>query len=94
MKFYALLDENNFVINISIADENWDSTGWIEYSNNNPATIGGDYYESLFYPPKPFNSWSRNNGHWQPPTPMPTEGRWYWDEDSLSWLEQSLQIVQ
>ena len=45
----------------------------------------------VFIAPQPFASWSLNqNFDWQPPTPMPTEGFWRWDEDSLSWLEQSL----
>jgi hypothetical protein len=86
MKNYALLDENNFVINISIADQNWDSSGWVEYSNSNPAIIGGDYYEGFFYPPQPFDSWTRNNGHWEAPTPKPeTEGFWIWNEESGEW---------
>ena len=44
------------------------------------------------YGQKPFSSWviNKTTATWQPPTPMPTEGRWYWDEGSLSWLEQSL----
>ena len=50
-----------------------------------------DAVNDVFIAPQPFASWSLNqNFDWQPPTPMPTEGRWYWDEDSLSWLEQSL----
>lgn len=51
------------------------------------AFIGGSYVDDYFYAPQPYPSWTRNNGNWQPPTPMPTEGRWRWDEDSLSWLE-------
>jgi hypothetical protein len=50
-----------------------------------------DAVNDVFIAPQPFASWSLDqNFDWQPPTPMPTEGRWYWDEDSLSWLEQSL----
>jgi hypothetical protein len=88
MKNFALLDEKNFVINISIADEDWDSSGWVEYSNSNPAIIGGDYYEGLFYPPKPFDSWSRDNGNWKPPIPKPEGlGFYYWSENTKTWLE-------
>jgi len=47
-----------------------------------------DAVNDVFIAPQPFASWSLNqNFDWQPPTPMPTEGEWYWDEDSLSWLE-------
>jgi hypothetical protein len=50
-----------------------------------------DDVNDVFISPQPFASWSLDeNFDWQPPTPMPTEGRWYWNEDSLSWLEQSL----
>lgn len=50
-----------------------------------------DAVNDVFIAPQPYPSWSLNqNFDWQPPTPMPTEGRWYWDEDSLSWLEESL----
>lgn len=86
MKNYALLDANNIVINISVASEEWDSTGWIEYNQNNPAFIGGDYVDNYFYAPQPFPSWTRLNGNWQPPTPQP-EGNFYWDESTLSWIE-------
>jgi len=87
MKNFAQLNENNIVINISTADENWDNTGWLEYTNDNPAYIGGDYVDGFFYDLQPFPSWTRNNGIWQSPTPKPTEGFWSWDESSLSWVE-------
>jgi hypothetical protein len=54
----------------------------------------GFYYDAIndvFITPQPYPSWSLDdNFDWQPPTPRPEEGFWYWDEDSLSWLEQSL----
>ena len=53
-----------------------------------------DAINDVFIAPQPFASWSLDeNFDWQPPTPMPTEGKWYWDEDSLTWLEQSLQSM-
>ena len=88
MKKFALLNENNLVLNISIADNSWDSTGWVEYNNSNPASIGGDYVDGYFYSVRPFASWTRNAGNWLPPTPMPIDGYWLWDEDSLTWIEQ------
>jgi hypothetical protein len=90
MKNYALLNENNLVTNISIADDSWDNTGWVEYTNDNPASIGGDYVDGYFYPIQPYTSWTRNKGNWNPPTPMPTEGFWTWDESSLSWVESTI----
>jgi hypothetical protein len=51
----------------------------------------GDIYDAVndvFIAPQPYPSWSLDeNFDWQPPTPRPTEGRWYWNEDSLSWTE-------
>jgi hypothetical protein len=50
-----------------------------------------DPLNDVFIAPQPYPSWSLDeNFDWQPPTPQPEEGKWYWDEDSLSWLEQSL----
>jgi hypothetical protein len=57
MKTFALLDENNIVINISVADDTWDSTGWIEYTQSKPAAIGYTYLplEDIFIWPKCHN---------------------------------------
>jgi hypothetical protein len=66
------------------------------YNNNIRKQYAGigytyDAANDVFIAPQPFASWSLDeNFDWQPPTPRPEEGRWYWDEDSLSWLEQSL----
>jgi hypothetical protein len=50
-----------------------------------------DAVNDVFIAPQPFASWSLDeNFDWQPPTPRPEGKWWYWDEDSLSWLEQSL----
>ena len=50
-----------------------------------------DAINDVFIVPQPYPSWSLDqNFDWQPPTPRPEEGLWRWDEDSLSWLEQSL----
>lgn len=55
------------------------------------AGIGYSYYEELdaFIPPKPFESWILNQETylWEAPVTMPTEGRYSWDEDSVSWIE-------
>jgi hypothetical protein len=50
-----------------------------------------DAINDVFIAPQPYPSWSLdNNFDWQPPTPRPAGTAWYWDEDSLSWIEQSL----
>ena len=63
------------------------------YNNNIRKQYAGigytyDAVNDVFVAPQPFPSWSLDANHdWQPPTPMPTEGKWYWNEDSLSWIE-------
>ena len=52
-----------------------------------------DAVNDVFIAPQPFASWSLDeNFDWQAPKPMPEGeiGQWLWDEESLSWLEQSL----
>jgi hypothetical protein len=40
----------------------------------------------VFIAPKPYSSWLLdNNFDWQAPTPMPTEGKWSWNEENLEW---------
>ena len=54
------------------------------------AGIGFTYdpVADVFITPQPYPSWSLdNNFDWQPPTSKPIEGRWYWDELTLSWIE-------
>jgi hypothetical protein len=66
------------------------------YNNNirkRYAGIGFSYdpVADVFITPQPYPSWLLNEDFdWQPPTPRPEEDFWYWNEDSLSWLEQSL----
>ena len=86
MKNYALI-ENGIVINISIADDSWDSTGWVQYTK---AGIGWSYDGVNFIAPQPYPSWLLDeNFDWQAPTPRPTEGFWYWDEPTLTWIEST-----
>jgi len=46
MRNFALLNEENIVINISIGDDDWDSTGWVEYTDKN-CGIGYTYNPDL-----------------------------------------------
>lgn len=54
------------------------------------AGVGFSYdpIADLFIAPQTYPSWSLDeNFDWQPPVAKPDEGSWYWDEDSLSWIE-------
>jgi hypothetical protein len=57
----------------------------------NYAGIGFTYDPQLdaFIPPKPHASWLLDEelAQWQAPTPMPEEGNYNWDEETVSWLE-------
>ena len=45
-----------------------------------------DANNDVFIAPQPYPSWALDNDfNWQPPTPMPTEGRWYWNEAEQVW---------
>jgi hypothetical protein len=57
----------------------------------NYAAVGYTYnaLNDVFYPPQPFPSWtiSAPTWTWQPPTPMPTDGKLYkWDEPTKTWI--------
>lgn len=63
------------------------------YNNNIRKQYAGigytyDAVNDVFIALQPFASWSLDeNFDWQPPTPMPKGFGFYWDEDSLSWIE-------
>jgi hypothetical protein len=88
-KNMAVLDENNKVINVVVCnDDQPESATQVTYTDTNPAYIGGDYVDGYFYTPQPYPSWSLDENYdWQPPTPRPEEGLWYWDEATLTWVE-------
>lgn len=57
----------------------------------NYAGIGYSYdaQRDAFIPPQPYPSWSLNEDSctWNPPIPMPTDGRTYnWNEDLKTWI--------
>ena len=49
-----------------------------------------DRTNDVFYPPKPFDSWSisvETNWLWNPPVPYPDDGKLYkWDEATTEWV--------
>jgi hypothetical protein len=87
--------QNDLVINIEIANEEWinsqeDPSIFIKYDDENPAVIGGLRYNGFFYQPQPFNSWLRDeeNHTWTPPIPYPSDEKiYFWNEDILNWEE-------
>jgi hypothetical protein len=55
----------------------------------NYAGIGYNFDGIGFFAPQPYPSWNLDPDtyYWMPPVPMPTEGDWYWDEETLSWIQ-------
>ena len=92
IKNIAILGENNIVENIIVIDpDNYvKEHNHIEYTDENPAMIGGDYFEGKFYPPKPYPSWIRNQnkGEWEAPVSIETKesDEIIWDEDKKEWV--------
>ncbi len=94
MNYYAQINESNFVENTVVADEEWISAqngNWVEYTDENPAYIGGSYNpeSKLFTSPKPFPSWTLNeSNNWDPPVERPDDDKgYYWNEEELAWVE-------
>lgn len=61
----------------------------------NYAGIGFTYDSArdAFIPPQQYSSWALDPSTclWQPPVPMPTDGKMYgWDEATQSWVESTL----
>ena len=69
----------------------WRQTSYNGNFRKQYAGIGWRYDAAadVFITPKPYPSWTIDVNHdWHPPTPMPTEGGpWWWDEQTLSWVE-------
>ena len=92
MKTFARLDENNKIINIEIADDEWiasqpDPSIFIESVEGNKADVGGDYFDGYFYPYNSYASWTRDGqGKWVPPVAKPSDSPMFaWNENTLSW---------
>jgi hypothetical protein len=68
-----------------------DPTLFINYTDaKRPAVLGGTYRADIdeFIDPAPYQSWKLDsNNDWQPPTPKPTQGNYYWSEPELVWVE-------
>ena len=67
----------------------WIQTSYTNRIRKQYAGIGFTYDADAdqFVAPQPFPSWTLDsNNDWQAPTPKP-EGSFYWDEETLAWVE-------
>ena len=84
-KDVATFNMQGIVIAINVYDDNYELS-FNQLLVTNPAYVGGDYVNGYFYPPKPYPSWTRNNGNWIPPVAKPEDDNMYkWNEQTLSW---------
>lgn len=84
----AEIDSNGNVVNIGVFDSNdlQINSNWIHYEDDDCVFIGGSYFEGVFYPPKPFPSWSQVDGKWTAPKSKPDDGLFYdWNEETQEW---------
>ena len=79
----------------------WVQTSYNTYGGQHPegrplrknyAGVGYTYdtVRDAFYAPQPFASWTLNDDTclWNAPIAYPDDGKpYYWDEDTLSWIE-------
>jgi hypothetical protein len=89
MENYAHIT-NSVVDNIIIADADFIASllNASEYVlSTDSVGIGYNYKGSTFYPPAPYPSWTLDSNFvWQPPIPIPNDGKNYrWDETILNW---------
>ena len=81
----------NTIGGIHYKHDNTPSEDQTKAFRKNYAGIGYYYDEQrdAFIPPKQLPSWVLNEFSclWEPPIPYPNDGnRYYWDEDTLSWV--------
>jgi hypothetical protein len=86
MKNLAII-ESGIVTNILLAEDDFIIENSIEYTDANPAYIGGTYDGQYFYCPKPFASWTADKGKWIPPVPRPEGEDLIWSEKAGNWIE-------
>lgn len=86
MKNLAIIEEG-IVVNILVAEDDFIIENAIEYTDDNPAFIGGTYDGEYFYYPQPFPSWTAEKGQWFAPVPRPQGVDVVWSEEIGNWVE-------
>lgn len=96
MAFFAQLDNNNKVLQVTVGDNDLEDAHewlvanmggrWVQTTANNYAGIGWTYVEGLgFYAPQPFASWLLIGLTWEAPKAKP-QGDYNWSEDLVNWV--------
>ena len=94
MANYAKL-ENNIVVNVVVAEQEWidtqTGTWYLVKDDTIPqhnAIIGAKYdsLNEVFIHPKPYPSWILNSNYiWEAPVSKPEDGWYTWDEQNQEW---------
>ena len=103
MTYFAKVNTDNIVTQVIVAEQDFidsgvvgDSSLWVETSLNGSfrkqyagTEFTYDKVNDVFISPQPFSSWALDDSFdWQPPTPMPDDGKIYtWNEETTSWDE-------
>jgi hypothetical protein len=106
MSHFAQIDENNIVLQVIVAEQDFINSGavgdpskWIQTSYNNNfrkqfAGIGYTYNAEadVFVAPQPYPSWTLDqNYNWKAPIPYPLGEMMYsWDEETLNWVDKTI----
>jgi len=96
MSTYAKINSENIVENVIDCEDSLISTQTGRHikvtESTKKASIGYTYNEekNKFVSIKMYESWTLNEDlEWESPAgPMPTSGYFYWDEETLAWVEQ------
>ena len=104
MSHFAKIDTNNVVTEVIVAEQDFINSGKVgdsflweqtSYNNNFKKQYAGigytfDKVNDVFISPQLYASWALDASFdWQPPTPMPDDGKNYrWNEETTTWDEQ------
>ena len=98
-QYFAQIDDNNIVTDVRVVSREFLEANPERYTGTWVETfigVAGKIYAGLGFEylpvtqnfrgqqPHPSFTWGVND--WIPPTPMPNEGRWTWDEKELAWV--------
>ena len=84
----------SFLKQVHGENTNWKQCSYNSTTRKNFPGINHTYDEGrdAFIPPKPYPSWTLNEGTciWEAPSPQPEQGTHVWNEDTQTWVDMTL----
>ena len=84
----------SFLKQVHGENTNWKQCSYNSTTRKNFPGINHTYDEGrdAFIPPKPYPSWTLNEGTciWEAPSPRPEQGTHVWNEDTQTWVDMTL----